>query len=98
MPPARRGRAACCDPVRAPSAAGGQGGDLVGGLDRGGRGEGAGEGPLLAQVAPGGAAAGEGGGQAGHGGTPFQRAADVRRESDRGGADTGSVSSGLLTT
>src|SRR3712207_5487122 len=97
MPPDRSGRAAGRSGFRARSATGGEGGALVGGLDRGGRGQRTGQGALLAEVATGGAAAGEGGGQAGHGGTPFQIVAVERRESARGEADTGSGGSGLVT-
>src|SRR5829696_1705808 len=67
MPPDRSGRTGSGDPVRAPSATRGQGGDLVGGLDGGGGRQRTGESALLAQVEAGGAAPADGGVQAGHG-------------------------------
>src|ERR671921_1816942 len=97
MPPDRSGRAAPGDRVAARSATGGEGGDLVGRLDGRRRGERPGEGALLTQVATGGATAGEGGVQAGHGVSFSQCVAVVSRESDRADADTGSGCRGLVT-
>ena len=73
------------------SAPGDQRRDLVGGLDGGSRGQGPGEGALLAQVGASGAAAADGGLQAGHGESfGSQWVADARSAARGGAVGTGS--------